>query len=253
MINYIEHHIVDHCNLKCAGCSHFSPISKPWFEDMDQLKDDFTALAQLTNSSIRTLRIMGGEPLLHPEVLTALKIVRELFPRSEVQLVTNGILIKQNKEALKNFCNKNNILVCVSNYGILNLKEVLSGFNHTRIDGKTNMYNIALDLKGEQNSQTAFKNCDLAKNRWYFFQNGKMYPCCICPNLHIFEEHFNISLKDWEEEDVSISVYNHSLKEVEDFLSKPISMCRFCNTIKRQQSYSQFHVSKGEITEWTYQ
>ncbi|MBQ6628122.1 MAG: hypothetical protein IJH65_04820 [Methanobrevibacter sp.] len=124
-------------------------------------------------------------------------------------------------------------MVCVSNYGILNLKEVLSGFNHTRIDGKTNMYNIALDLKGEQNSQTAFKNCDLAKNRWYFFQNGKMYPCCICPNLHIFEEHFNISLKDWEEEDVSISVYNHSLKEVEDFLSKPISMCRFCNTIKR--------------------
>ena len=66
-----------------------------------------------------------------------------------------------------------------------------------------------------------------------FLSKWKNVSCCICPNLHIFEEHFNISLKDWKEEDVSISVYNHSLKEVEDFLSKPISMCRFCNTIKR--------------------
>ena len=29
MIEYLEHHIVDHCNLKCAGCSHFSCLADP--------------------------------------------------------------------------------------------------------------------------------------------------------------------------------------------------------------------------------
>ena len=34
MINYLEHHIVDHCNLKCAGCSHFSSIAPQWYEKL---------------------------------------------------------------------------------------------------------------------------------------------------------------------------------------------------------------------------
>ena len=34
MINYIETHIVDHCNLKCKGCSHFSGLAQPYFKDL---------------------------------------------------------------------------------------------------------------------------------------------------------------------------------------------------------------------------
>ena len=48
MIQYLEHHIVDHCNLNCVGCSHFSPISNPWFEDIEDFKRDFERLAELT-------------------------------------------------------------------------------------------------------------------------------------------------------------------------------------------------------------
>lgn len=31
-MNYIETHIVDHCNLKCRGCSHFSGLAEPSFK-----------------------------------------------------------------------------------------------------------------------------------------------------------------------------------------------------------------------------
>ena len=36
MIDYIETHLVDHCNLKCKGCSHFSGIAPPFFKDFDE-------------------------------------------------------------------------------------------------------------------------------------------------------------------------------------------------------------------------
>ena len=97
MIQYIEHHIVDHCNLRCAGCSHFSGLSEPWFEDIEDFWNDFSALANITNHYIPTIRIMGGEPLLHPRVVDFLKIARSLFPNSQIQLVTNGLLLKKRK------------------------------------------------------------------------------------------------------------------------------------------------------------
>ena len=27
----LEIHVVDHCNLNCAGCNHFTPLAKPFF------------------------------------------------------------------------------------------------------------------------------------------------------------------------------------------------------------------------------
>ena len=65
-MNYLEHHIVDHCNLNCGGCSHFSPLADPWFEDFDTFKKDFLQLYDITHGNVGVIRLMGGEPLLHP-------------------------------------------------------------------------------------------------------------------------------------------------------------------------------------------
>ena len=95
MIEYLEHHLVDHCNCNCAGCSHFSPLADPWFENLEDFKRDFKKLSEMTE--VQLIRLMGGEPLLHPQVGDFLKITRELFPKSQIQLVTNGLLLKKRK------------------------------------------------------------------------------------------------------------------------------------------------------------
>ena len=133
------------------------------------------------------------------------------------------------------------------------MREALEGFKYTLVHGKSSMYNISLDLTGEQDIQTAFSNCDLHIYRWYFFQHGRMYPCCICPNMHIFDKHFGTNIANEKEDLYGISVHDHTLTEVEEFLSHPIPMCKYCNTIKRSNSYSPFSISKGDIKEWTYQ
>ena len=44
MIESLEYHIVDHCNLNCAGCSHFSPLAEHWFVDPEAFERDYDIL-----------------------------------------------------------------------------------------------------------------------------------------------------------------------------------------------------------------
>ena len=253
MINYLEHHIVDHCNLNCIGCSHFSPLAEPWFEDIRDFERDFRELKNKTD--VGTIRIMGGEPLLHPDCTQFLIKARELFPDSEIQLVTNGILLKAKKSSLVDLCNNLNIVICISNYGLFNqatFNYMLDGFKFVRIDGKTNLYNISLDLEGNQDKEVSFDNCDLHIYHWYYFQNGRFYPCCISANTQHFDKYFEKSISE-DIDNISISIYEHSIEEIEEFLNTPIPLCRYCDTIKRAHTYTPFCRSNKEITEWTCQ
>lgn len=42
---------------------------------------------------VKRIRLMGGEPLLNPELPKFISITREVFPDSNIRVVTNGILI----------------------------------------------------------------------------------------------------------------------------------------------------------------
>lgn len=252
MIDYLEHHIVNHCNLKCAGCSHFSSIADEWYEEVGDFCADFTELAQKTNKQIRTIRLMGGEPLLHPQVELFLIQTRELFPDSDIQLVTNGLLINKLKDKLVPICNENKIRICISNYKILDIAKALNGFKFVRVDGKGQLYNISLDLKASQNKDFAFNHCDLHLHHWFYFQKGRFYPCCIAGNINIFNKKFDM-IDYFSDDELSISIYDHSEEEIKEFLDKPLELCKYCNTIKRMRTLEPFHTSKGDIFEWICQ
>lgn len=38
---YIEMHLVDHCNLNCRSCSHYSPVSPERFASPEEADRDF--------------------------------------------------------------------------------------------------------------------------------------------------------------------------------------------------------------------
>lgn len=197
---------------------------------------------------------MGGEPLLHPQVGEFLKIARKLFPFSQIQLVTNGILLKEKSEKLSKIANDLNILICVSNYGLnFNLKNVLAPFKYTRIDEKSELYNPSLDINGSQDPIKSFSDCDLHQYKWYFFQDGRFYPCCVMANINYFTKFFKLEPIVENINEVSISIYDHSIEEVQQFLNTPFNVCRYCKPSNRDKSYTPFHCTKKEIKEWIYQ
>lgn len=44
--------IVDHCNLNCKGCGHFSPLAPKSFLDIETFENDLRRLNELLNGNI---------------------------------------------------------------------------------------------------------------------------------------------------------------------------------------------------------
>ena len=89
-IAYLEFSLAEHCNMNCAGCLHYAPMAERRLANLESLRRDFARLSELFGN-IRQIRIMGGEPLLHPQADEAVRIVRSAFPKSRLSVVTNGL------------------------------------------------------------------------------------------------------------------------------------------------------------------
>lgn len=86
-----EINAVEHCNLGCVACSHASPVADAAFADPEAVRADLAALA--TAVSVRELRVVGGEPLLHPELPALLRAIRDTGIGERVRVTTNGTLL----------------------------------------------------------------------------------------------------------------------------------------------------------------
>lgn len=108
VLKYIEYDIVGHCNLNCKGCSHFSNIQKEkQFVELEVFERDIKRLANLF-SEIKRIKILGGEPLLHPDFDKFIVSARKILPKARIDIVTNGILVDKINEEVWDVIRKNN-------------------------------------------------------------------------------------------------------------------------------------------------
>ena len=247
MIGYIETHLTEACNLNCRGCSNFSVFAKPKHKDIGEFEREFTRIAEI--EQVGMIRLLGGEPLLNERFMEYALVIRRLFPETRVIIVTNGLLLKRlipHRETLR----KERIEVTMSNYRIEEQDmELFKSLPFTELHEKGRLYNISLDIDGKQDKEQAFKDCDIATNGWYFFQDGWLYPCCIAGTIQDFWDHFGLDL-GIEQKASGINIFTHTAEEIEEFLHEPVELCRFCDTKRRLQTYQPFERSKGDIREW---
>ncbi|MDR2098028.1 MAG: radical SAM protein [Spirochaetaceae bacterium] len=252
---HIEIHAADHCNLNCAYCSHYSPISKPKFVDIVQYENDLKRLAELGADKVVQIRLLGGEPLLNDKITLLAAIARNNFPKCRIQIVTNGtLLLKQDKEFWRE-CGKNNVEIFVSYYPVnLDYEAVRAAakeymvklsFGKTGGEVKREMLKYELDLDGKQYYKESFKKCDAA-NSCTTLREGKIYQCPESAYIGIFNEYFNLNLAVSEKDYIDIYKAG-SMNEILEFLCNPAPFCRYCTN---QGTASEWRTSKREISEW---
>lgn len=83
--------IVNHCVNSCVSCSTFSPVCKPYCVPKETIKKDLKDFSRILHA--QTLSIIGGEPLLHPDLLDIVEIAASSGIADNVQIVTNGQLL----------------------------------------------------------------------------------------------------------------------------------------------------------------
>jgi hypothetical protein len=80
------------CNLTCRSCTHASPILRP--KDIADPQSTYRELGLLARSyRPRRVKLLGGEPLLHPDPVGLARAVRDSGITDNVTVVTNGVLL----------------------------------------------------------------------------------------------------------------------------------------------------------------
>jgi MoaA/NifB/PqqE/SkfB family radical SAM enzyme len=249
-------HLADHCNLKCKGCLHFSPLAPEIYQDVDILEQDCRRLSELTSGRVADICVLGGEPLLHPRITDCLDIARKYFPLDRIYIVTNGLLLQKQPQTFWENCVKNNIGIDVSLYPIhlelKKLKETAQGYGvklSMRGDSKSqtrSWMRQTLDLKGGQNIEQSHKMCEMA-NYCVQLIKGKLYQCETTAFIKYFNEYFNKNLDVTEKDYINIYQAKNQ-DEILEFLCKPTPFCCYCKT--KDVNFVKWEHTKKEIKEW---
>jgi cyclic pyranopterin phosphate synthase len=85
--------LTDLCSLRCTYCMPAEGL--PWLAKAARLDDDeFLRLASLfVELGVTSVRLTGGEPLVHPTLPDVVARLAALRPRPEISLTTNGVTL----------------------------------------------------------------------------------------------------------------------------------------------------------------
>jgi GTP 3',8-cyclase len=92
--------LTDLCSLRCTYCMPAEGLQ--WLTKTQRLSDDeFLRLGALfVDLGVRTMRLTGGEPLVHPNLPTLIERLRALHPAPEISLTTNGVTLARHAARL---------------------------------------------------------------------------------------------------------------------------------------------------------
>lgn len=259
-ISQVSIHLVDHCNLNCKSCSHFSCLARAGdFElDIKDFKRDIRRLRRVTRGRVNILELYGGEPLLHPNVLPFMKYARRAFPRALIRFITNGILLPQQKPEFWETVHRYKILISPTKYPInIDWDTIIETANkyHAELDffGGTGycqktLYHKPLDIFGTQNPAHSFINCQ--HTGCINLYKGRLYHCPVAAYIKYFNRQFKTNLKLSAMDSLDIHERGLRPNDVFEFIARPIPFCRYCLSHATTRGHP-WETTKKDISEWT--
>lgn len=252
---FLQIHLTEHCNLNCRSCAHYSPIAEKEIISLKKLERSYKKLQPYLETWFSQLELMGGEPLLHPQIEDILLLTRQYFPNIEIHLVTNGIKLSEMPEKFYNACRKNNIKIFISIYPInLDREKIKNKMEYYGIDydyyGKYDacktFTNYRLDPKGKCNPKWAYWCCEFG-GRCLQLKDDRIYPCF----LSAYAEHLNRRFGThfiWGEKDYISLDCPITEEAFHDFINEAVPFCRYC--VMKHLTKSEWTISKEEKEEW---
>lgn len=100
-ITYLRVSITDRCNLRCRYCMPEEGVCKLQHQDILRYEEILEIVAMAAELGIKKVRVTGGEPLVRLGCADLCAGISAIPGIGEVVLTTNGILLEQQAEALK--------------------------------------------------------------------------------------------------------------------------------------------------------
>ena len=236
VLDVVELHIADHCNLNCTGCLHFTPLASKWFAKADDVAHDLAALRGKFRY-IRHVTLLGGEPLLNADYPAIVAAVKNVSPESLITLVTNGIMF--NGKAFEKFllvCKEFGVRVKWTVYPPLakRREEIVRAFKSAGVP----MFTVDVDdfyvkmRPAGGNAKSAFRFC---RKTTYcpYLRDGRIYACAQAYHIRDYISAYERDIGDNTEmcADAGLNVHDQKLDgwRIAEYLMTPCGTCRFCS------------------------
>jgi organic radical activating enzyme len=246
------------CNLSCVGCSNYSDLIHrgylTWEEGRAQIEP------WLDRIDLPDFGIIGGEPLMNPEIVNWITGVRKLLPNSQIRFTTNGLLLDKFPDIMKLFMEVGNCVFKITKHVSDpkledNIQKIFSnhtwqpvaeyGINRFVTDNQVRfqinspqffyksfkgMYNNM--MPHHSNINDAFDLC--YQQTCPLLYNGNIYKCSsnglLTDTLSKFD---NPNLEHWEpyiNNGLNINCSDEELITFIDNFGKPNKICGMCPT-----------------------
>jgi organic radical activating enzyme len=93
VLPFLEILVIRTCNLSCEGCTTFSDLKYSGYTTWEQGRQWLEPWTQ--RLTIQATGVMGGEPLINPQIGDWLIGLRKLLPHAQIRFVTNGLLLER--------------------------------------------------------------------------------------------------------------------------------------------------------------
>lgn len=251
---YMEIPVTDLCNLNCKGClfacnamggSEHIP-SRQIISDAERMRELF--------EDIPWIRLLGGEPLMHPDIIDILNAYREIYPDSEIDLCTNGLLITKMQEDVFNCLRKNEITIHVSGYkptyrmlGAIDAKLKSEGLQYTVL--RRDSFQKYYTSEPCNNADYSYANCIASGCRELY--NGRLIRCSAVIAFEKFNEQFGMTYTTVEEEDwFDIHKPEIDAWKMKERIDRSSQVCRYCNVNHQEEFAWDYAGSKASIDDY---
>ena len=234
--------VCDHCNLRCAGCLHFAPLAEERFLDLDEYAHDLERLSAIEGIEgyFGSIALMGGEPLLHPNIVDVVRTTRSRLPNEQIDLCTNGLLLKRMGVDFWDAIAECSVRIAISPYPIKLDYEDLAGLVHSKgvqaefagditgtAEGKMAFIRLALDPEGKCDPLRSFTSCPFG-GCFMQLSRGAIWPCQVSALHGAFARRFGYEMRDEPEDSLALDAIG-SADDIENFRRRPHPMCRYCD------------------------
>jgi len=263
-LDYSEFYITNVCNLSCPGCNRFNNYN---FRGRQRWADLEPVYREWSKSvSIRHCAVLGGEPLLNPDVIDWCRGILELWPDTYLRLITNGYRIEHRQDLYDlNREYKDRFSVWVGIHNENHVPDVVSRV-HQWLEGPVidtvnnddpyNVYRILRDCNGiatrieynwwfhqgsiidqlgvkrlhNSDPELAHSNCHM-KNCHHWI-DGKLYKCGVVALLPEFDSQYQLQLSNSDRKLMqSYQPLTVDAENKEQFfanIGNSIPQCKFC-------------------------
>ncbi len=223
--------LVDHCNMKCKGCLRFSNlVTEPKYADYTQMVCDWKRIKELF-WGVERIKLMGGEPMLSPDLCKYVETAREIFPDADIMITTNALLINESCDELFDTMKKNHCFFDISLYEpmskrINEVEDLLikKGVWYVINDSKGDFYKV-MSKTPDYDADKMYEMC-MAKH-CHHLREGKISVCSRPQYAHIVNERYGTCIPTdsgvWDIYNLDIDAW-----ELDDRLSSSFEACKYC-------------------------